>query len=214
MCRWLAVERILKGAVGIFAVVLGDLNLSASGPSLSTQDGGVLPVQIGQILFVSISLVIVCVHLLLMHIWHPTCSVTFVTRARVILLYIAGFGQLVTLAMLLSPWDGWLRSLLTCWSLALAGLVVYALYKIFCSPLPENESEEVTRQRIRAAQNNLLKHGVAGKKKGVISKARGSIQTGRNRVTSIIAVAVTPKSQNDQFVSILRPPPPPPPPPA
>ena len=40
--------------------------------------------------------------------------------------------------MLLAPWEGWMRVLLISWLLAFVALLLYALYKVFYAPPPED----------------------------------------------------------------------------
>ena len=105
--------------------------------------------KLGQILFVSFSLIILGIHLFLLRMWDPTCSVTFVTRARKILLCIAGYGQFITLLMLLAPWEGWLRFLLISWLLFFVALVVFTLFKVFCAEIPKDGREASVVRRFR-----------------------------------------------------------------
>ena len=228
--RWLALERILKGSIGISAALLADLNFMPDNPAellspplppppppppgrisgvISTiptsLDRAHILERLGSILFVSFSLIIVGVHIVCLRRMAPTCSVTFVTRARVILLYIAGFGQLVTLFMLLAPWAGWFMILITGWCMAIVGLFIYALYKIFFAPIPDNESSVVKRRRVKSAQMKILQAGAKGTatptgRRGIGRVLRGSVEAARDRITSIIPLP----SQ--------APPPPPPPP--
>ena len=128
--RWLAMERVLKGIVGISAALLADLELA---PDVSSAPSSYnLRNKFGPALFLSVSLIVLFAHLFLLRQWHPTCTVTFVTRVRTVLLLIAGYGQIITLAMLFMPWDGWLRVLLVSWTFAGAGFICYAIYLLCC----------------------------------------------------------------------------------
>ena len=82
---------MLKGLVSIFAALLADLDTSKLGQSTASPFNYFD--RIGPILFVTFSMVITFLHIYLLRKWHPTCSVTFVTRARSRLLCIALYGQ-------------------------------------------------------------------------------------------------------------------------
>jgi len=173
--KWLAAERILKGLVGISAALLGNLKLEL--PEISVNgtavgggllDSGIgstrfiertLKPKIGPILFVMFAIAVTIMHLVLLHRWHPTCSVTFVTRARTALLNVALAGQVITLSMLLMPWHGWLMLLIVVWMLAFLGLVSYAIFKVFFAPVSDDESEEMRRRRIKDVQDKMLRKG-------------------------------------------------------
>ena len=155
--RWLATERILKGLVGICSALLG--NLEVKDRSGAPPDSGIgspnffsntLAPNIGPILFVIFAIIITIIHLVLIRLWHPTCSVTIVTRARTALLCVALEGQFITLAMLLMPWHGWLLFLIVTWSLAFVGMIAFAIYKVFFATNFADETPEMKRRRIQA----------------------------------------------------------------
>lgn len=153
----------MAGLVGIFAALLGNLEIvvAVDGVTNGTLlDSGIgssrfveltLAPKIGPILFVSFAILVTLAHLVLIRRWHPTCSVTFVTRTRTALLNMALLGQLITLSMLLMPWHGWLVVLIVSWSLCLIGLLCWAVYKVFYAD-PADEPEDMFRRRVRDAQ--------------------------------------------------------------
>jgi len=144
--KWLAVERILKGLVGIFAALLGNLKLNLEDVGFEEGLVNLSGSMGGGNLFIDSGI----------------GSVTFVTRARTALLNVALAGQLITLSMLLMPWHGWLVVLLVVWLLAGFGLTGFALYKVFFAPISEHESEEMRRRRIKDIQNKMLRKGANG----------------------------------------------------
>merc|ERR1712098_386223 len=89
-----------------------------------------------------------------------TCSVTFVTRLRIALLGLALFGQLITLFMILIPWDGWFLVLCIGGGLALFGLICFAIYMICFAPAPKHETEQVKQDRIDRELKKLKQKGV------------------------------------------------------
>jgi len=189
---WLVSERILKGMLGMFTAVFGNFESFSPEPSLAPspplpplQPDGFSPVPLrqlhGPIALILLAMVITSVHLVLLQRWR-TCSVTFVTRARVGLLCVALWGQLVTLLMLLIPWQGWLLVLVITVSLLLAGVVVGAVYKIFFGEIPELESEHVRKQRLVDTRNKLLRRGVNRTRKQTLAinlpaRLRGGVGT-------------------------------------
>ena len=90
-----------------------------SGPTQVIDRRG-LQMYLGPILYVVIAILVTSAHLVLIRLWKPTCSVTFVTRLRVFSLWIALWGQCITLLMILAPWEGWLVMLIVTWSLGLS----------------------------------------------------------------------------------------------
>ena len=112
---------------------------------------------LGPLLYVSFGMVVTSLHLYLIRIWHPTCSVTFFTRLRVALLWIALWGQTITLFMLLLPWDGWLVVLLVTWILAFVGLIGQGVYRVFCGVPPSDESDTIKELRERDRQEDERK---------------------------------------------------------
>lgn len=121
-------------------------------------DGSVAGIRLGGVVLISWAMLINLTHCFFLRRWE-TCSVTFVTRLRLGLLGLAFFGQVVTLLMMLLPWDGWFLVLSIGGGLALAGLIALAVYKICCAPPPEQENEEVKRDRIKKAHDKMLKKG-------------------------------------------------------
>ena len=55
------------------------------------------------------------------------------------------YMQLITLMMLLLPWDGWFIMLLACRGFGIAALIAAAIYKIFYTGPPEDEPEPPIR---------------------------------------------------------------------
>jgi len=170
---WLVSERILKGMLGMFTAVFGRFgsfsppeSFAPSPPLPPLAPDGFSPVPLrqlhGPIALILLAMVITCVHLVLLQRWR-TCSVTFVTRARVLLLCVALWSQAVTLLMLLIPWQGWLIVLIVTMSLLLAGVVAYALYKIFFGEIPE-ETKEMTMLRLRDTHNRNIRRGLNRKR--------------------------------------------------
>jgi len=212
--KWVAMERILKGTVGIFAALLGNLRLNER--SDDEIDGGVvlppasppeaddnfvtaiLRPRLGAILLLGFAIVVTIAHLVLLQVWHPTCSVTFVTRARTALLGVALVGQFITLSMMLMPWEGWFVVLIVIWSLAFFVLLLRAVYVVFFKPVSGDEPEEMRQRRQRDAEDKKLKQKTTRKRRG----ARGTtvaLNVGRG--------AVPPPPAQAENMSILRPPP-------
>jgi hypothetical protein len=161
--KWLAVERMMKGSVGIFAALLGNLRginrttptYDANGTVIGSSSLDALDANeellsnLGPVLFITFSILIVLLHLFLLKRWHPTCSVTFVTRARRLLLYIALYGQFISLAMLLVPWEMWFSFLFGGWIFAFIVLTLFAIYKVFFAEPHDGEPIEVKEMRRR-----------------------------------------------------------------
>ena len=123
---------------------------------------------------ITIALIAVLLHLMLLERWEPVCSVTAVTRVRRLLLKVAGYGQAISLCMLLMPWEAWFGILFGGWIAALVCIFLFGVYKVFLAPIPDHESATVRAYRIKAAQD---KRNAAGgqAKKGIIKRARDSL---------------------------------------
>lgn len=207
--KYLATERIMKGLVGIFAALLtpsltvdgnngngNDSPLVAPPPPplyrwASSSPRSITAAEFSrnryQVMFIIFAMIIVTTHLHLLKRWKPTCSVTFVMRTRRLLLKVALYGQFIALCMILIPWENWLILLVTGWSCAAFGLMVFGIYKVFCAEPPANEASVVRRAREKDAK----KPPTAADK--IIRHARGSI-------AAVVKVAI----------GDTQPPPPPP----
>jgi len=137
MPKWIVLERILKGILGMFAVLLE-----------------AFPERL-----VILAMVIILIHLMVIYSWR-TCSITFVSRARIGVLSLMLWASLLTLLMLIFPWDGWFLLLVTTISLAFVAFIVFAVYKVFYSDPPDDEPAHLRVRRLNAARDELLKHGV------------------------------------------------------
>ena len=112
---------MLKGLVGISAALLPGLDVKVGDIRPGSESGGgdgnggisdsigrnatAVPAaasgggryydefKVGPIVFMVIAVGVVVTHLILLKLWHPTCSVTFVSRARIGLLVVALYGQ-------------------------------------------------------------------------------------------------------------------------
>lgn len=116
-------------------------------------------VRLGGVVLVSWAMLINLTHIYFLRRW-TTCSVTFVTRLRIALLGLALFGQLITLFMILIPWDGWFLVLCIGGGLALFGLICFAIYMICFAPAPKHETEQVKQDRIDRELKKLKQKGV------------------------------------------------------
>jgi len=203
---WLVVERMLKGGLGVFVALFGQLRLGeaggpappAIGPAPSLPGVPLLPPteagnqavsdsRSGPIALILVAMVITFTHLLLLRRWR-TCSITFVTRARVLLLSVAGWGQVVTLLMLCFGGGGWLVFLIVTVALWLGLVVCAAIYMVFFGEIPEDESDHVRKLRLLDARNKLLRRGV--NRRG-ISVARGP-RTMSVALPACLSAAATP----------------------
>ena len=190
--KWLVLERILKGTLGIATVFcryippLGSecdykyqqseesvyemdtcrnqTNLTAAaeiaGEQLRGQDyldecGGI---RLGAVVLMSYALLVNLIHVIFLRRW-KTCSVTFVTRARLGLCALAAYGQVTTLFMVLAPWAGWFLVLCIGGGLFIAALIGFSVYKICFAPPPDDETSEVRRHRLKMAHDKLMKQG-------------------------------------------------------
>ena len=152
--KWVVIERTLKGTVGILVALLGRL---PGTPAL------VLLIW---------TMVVTAIHITLLCRWR-TCTITFVTRARVALLSLAALGQAVTMGMLIeaatvSDGDGdmmagyssnavWGILLIVLGALALAVVVAFAVYKVCFAKPPETESPAVKAARELVEQEKAAK---------------------------------------------------------
>ena len=93
---------------------------------------------IGPIFYVLFAILMNIAHLVLIWRWRPTCSVHFVTRTRTFLLSFALYGQAVTFAMMLMPWEGWYLVLLIGWVLAVAVIAARAAYLHYLDSAPHD----------------------------------------------------------------------------
>ena len=123
MPKWLVLERTLKGTLGIVAVLFRKADP----------------------LWVLVYSILLNVLLIMMLDTWKTCSVTFVTRTRIALLLVMFYMQLITLMMLLLPWEGWFIMLLAGTGFGFAALIAAAIYKIFYTGPPEDEPEAPIR---------------------------------------------------------------------
>ena len=208
--KWLVLERILKGTLGIATVFcqyippLGSeceyayqrsdksvyemdtcrnqTNLTATalvaGEQLRGQDyldecGGT---RLGAVVLMSYALLVNATHVFFLRRW-KTCSVTFVTRARLGLCALAFYGQLVTLLMTLAPWAGWFLVLCIGGGLFIAALIGFAVYKICFAPPPDDETSEVKRDRLKKAHDKLMRKGYA--RGGAWGAVRGAVTVAR-----------------------------------
>ena len=80
------------------------------------------------------------------------------TRIRLALLGLAGYGLVVALFTLLVPWDGWYLLLVVTWLLAIAALVGWAIFRVFFVEPPTEDGPELT-QRVRNAAGIVLSRG-------------------------------------------------------
>ena len=85
-CRWLALERILKGTLGVAVVVCPRLPAAENTPRADLWRGAVL---------IAWAMLVNALHLIFLRRWQ-TCSVSWVTRARISLLVLVAFGQVHT----------------------------------------------------------------------------------------------------------------------
>ena len=142
-------EPLAAGLLGISATVLGNLGADAT---FANADGAPSPppasppssrpVQGGPLLFVLFALAVLMAHVVLLKRWR-TCSVSFITKVRLCLLGLAGYGLIVALFMLLMPWEGWLVVLIVTWSLVAAGLVGWAIYRVYFAEVPGQPQDNI-----------------------------------------------------------------------
>jgi len=161
----------------------------------------ILRPRLGAILLLGFAIVVTIAHLVLLQVWHPTCSVTFVTRARTALLGVALVGQFITLSMMLMPWEGWFVVLIVIWSLAFFVLLLRAVYVVFFKPVSGDEPEEMRQRRQRDAEDKKLKQRTT---RGVFKRRAARSTT---VAVNVGRGAVPPPPAQAENMSILRPPP-------
>ena len=68
-------------------------------------------------------------------------------------------------------WDGWFLVLCIGGGLALCGLICLAVYKVCFAPPPEDETEQVRRDRLKKAHEKMLRKGYNTKSRFAIGRA-------------------------------------------
>ena len=177
---WLVLERILTGILGIAAAIFefSEDELAAPPPAPpplvapSAPPSPLLPSLGllgatgqpgrsvgGPLVLILLSLAITAIHLFVLCRWR-TCSVTFVTRARVALLCVAAWGQFVTLMMLCAPSPAWWLVLIVTLSLALVAAVGWGVHKVVHGETSGLVAER--KRRMEATRRELKKGGRTG----------------------------------------------------
>lgn len=148
-CRWLALERILKGTLGVAVVVCPRLPAAESTPRADLWRGAVL---------IAWAMLVNALHLIFLRRWQ-TCSVSWVTRGRISLLVLVAFGQVMAMLAIVVGGPVPFLVLIVGVSLAATAMLGYVVYKINFAPIKDGESDAVRAARLRRAQDKLYKRG-------------------------------------------------------